>query len=92
MREATTRYVLLGTLALGGEMTGFDIRSFIERSVAFFWRESFGQIYPELQRMAADGLIEPAGRRARSAKLWRITPAGREALTIKGTRPINRCG
>jgi DNA-binding PadR family transcriptional regulator len=28
--------------------------------VGFFWGESYGQIYPTLKRLAAEGLIEPA--------------------------------
>jgi DNA-binding PadR family transcriptional regulator len=82
MRESTTRYVLLGVLAMNEAMTGFEIRAYLDASVQFFWRESFGQIYPELKRLSAEGLIKRASNRGRTrdAQPWRITPAGRMAL------------
>lgn len=89
MREPSTRYVLLGVLATGDAMTGFEIRSFIDQSVQFFWRESYGQIYPELKRLSEEGLIRAASARGRkrAAQPWRITPAGREALKRWLDRP-----
>lgn len=89
MRESSTGYVLLGVLALAGPMTGFEIRSFIDQSVQFFWRESFGQIYPELKRLHEEGLIKPASARdrKREAQPWRITQAGRAALRAWLDRP-----
>lgn len=89
MRERTTRYVLLGMLANWDGMTGFEIRKVIEGSVRHFWRESFGQIYPELKRLAEEGLIKPASRRGRTrdAQPWRITAAGRAALSEWLKRP-----
>lgn len=84
MRQSSTRYVLLGVLAVGGPLTGFEIRAFIEQSVKFFWRESFGQIYPELESLASDGLIKAAGSSSadsgRRTKPWEITPLGRDEL------------
>lgn len=89
MREASTRYVLLGVLATAGPLTGFDIRAFLDHSVSYFWRESYGQIYPELKRLADEGLIEDAspGAGAREARPWRITRAGRAALKAWLDRP-----
>ena len=82
MREKTTAYVLLGALATGGPMTGYDIRAWIDRVVGRFWSESFGQIYPELRRLAGEGLITQAGGpgEGRDGRPYRITPAGRGAL------------
>lgn len=79
MREKTTTYVLLGVLAAGGPMTGYDLRGWISSAVGHFWSESFGQIYPELKRMTADGLVIGAAG-ADGRKPYRITPAGRAAL------------
>src|SRR6185295_16786885 len=48
----------------------------------FFWAASYGQIYPELKRLAEAGLIEgvdsPRGGRRRT--VYAITAAGEEAL------------
>lgn len=51
----TSRYALLGVLSLGPR-SGYDIKKLIERSIAHFWRESYGQIYPILRRLEAEGL------------------------------------
>jgi PadR family transcriptional regulator AphA len=48
---------LLGILSLR-PMSGYDIRKFVGESIGYFWKESYGQIYPELKRMAAQGLVK----------------------------------
>jgi len=73
--------VVLGLLSLGPR-SGYEIKATVDRSTRFFWAASYGQIYPELRRLEGEGLIEgedaPNGARAR--RLYRLTPAGREAL------------
>lgn len=81
MRERTTSYVLMGGLAAGGSMTGYDLRAWVEAAVGDFWSESYGQIYPELRRLAADGLIAPDETGSGEGKPFRITAAGRAVLT-----------
>ncbi|MBL0926173.1 MAG: PadR family transcriptional regulator [Phycisphaerales bacterium] len=82
-RLRTTDFALLGVLAEGGAMSGYDARAYIEASVAMFWSESFGQIYPALERLLRRRLVrcraDACSRRAR--KLYEITDAGREALS-----------
>jgi PadR family transcriptional regulator AphA len=80
MAEMKTSTVesLLGVLSLGPK-SGYEMRQFMEQSTGNFWSESFGQIYPALKRMLADGLVmvedsEGDGRRAK--KVYRITKAG----------------
>ena len=80
MREKSTSFVLLGALAAGGPMTGYELRNWIGDAVGDFWSESFGQIYPELRRLAAEGLVAPAERDG-EGKAYRLTAAGRSALT-----------
>jgi PadR family transcriptional regulator AphA len=80
MREKTTAFVLLGVLAAGGPMTGYDLRGWIAGAIGHFWSESFGQIYPELKRMTAEGLVSAAVG-ADGRKPYRITAAGRAALS-----------
>lgn len=81
-RERKTRYVLLGILTWG-PMSGYDMKKTIERSLGFFWQESYGQIYPMLAQLAAEGLAAKAveaqdGRPDRH--VYAITEAGRVAL------------
>src|SRR5262245_66602910 len=73
--------VLLGLLA-SGPRSGYGIKKVVDRSTRFFWAASYGQIYPELKRLEADGLIEGEDRPngGRSRRVYSLTPAGREAL------------
>ncbi len=59
MKRNQTAYVILGMLSIGPHKSGYDIRKAVESSVSYFWRESYGQIYPTLKRLAAEGLIIP---------------------------------
>ena len=73
--------VILGFLSWGPR-SGYAIKKIVDRSTRFFWAASYGSIYPQLRRLEEDGLIEgaesPTGARRR--KIYRLTPAGREAL------------
>ncbi len=81
MELSATATVILGFLSKG-EMSGYDIKSEVDTSTRFFWAASYGQIYPELKRLKAAGLVEevdgPQGDRRRTA--CRITDSGRVAL------------
>ena len=52
-----TAYVILGMLAWR-PMSGYDIKATVDRSTRLFWAASYGQIYPELRRLAEAGLVE----------------------------------
>ncbi|HEU0305106.1 MAG TPA: PadR family transcriptional regulator [Gaiellaceae bacterium] len=76
-----TAKVILGLLRFGPQ-SGYDMRRNIEMSTRFFWGASYGQIYPELRRLEAQGLVEvehgdEGGRRRRA---YRLTPAGKRVL------------
>lgn len=73
--------VVLGMLALGPR-SGYDIKAAVDRSTRFFWAGSYGQIYPELRRLEAEGLIagEDASNGARSRRVYELTDDGRKAL------------
>jgi PadR family transcriptional regulator AphA len=81
MELSPTAYVILGTLGWR-PMSGYEIKSIVDKSTRFFWAASYGQIYPELRRLAAAGLIEgkasPQGGRRRN--VYRLTRAGRKEL------------
>jgi DNA-binding PadR family transcriptional regulator len=64
-------------------MSGYQLRLTIGRTIGNFWQESFGQIYPALRVMVAEGLVtctavEEVGQR--SSKVYALTDAGRERL------------
>ncbi|WP_375758960.1 PadR family transcriptional regulator [Corallococcus exercitus] len=90
-RESTCRYAVLGMLCRE-PMNGYGLRSAIERSVGHFWQESYGNLYPTLERMAEERLVElepeepsPGGR---VRKVYRVTTAGRAALAEWLRRPV----
>jgi DNA-binding PadR family transcriptional regulator len=60
MKCSQTAYVILGILAIHDNQSGYEIRKTIQQTVGFFWGESFGQIYPTLKKLLADGLITPS--------------------------------
>jgi DNA-binding PadR family transcriptional regulator len=76
-----TGRVILGMVAVKPR-SGYDIKTVVDHTTRFFWAASYGQIYPELKRLAEQGLIEaeaePEGGRRRT--VYRITESGREAL------------
>lgn len=78
---SATGRVILGLLAVESR-SGYDIKRIVDHSTRFFWAASYGQIYPELKRLAGRGLIEPeaAPEGGRRRTTYRITDSGREAL------------
>jgi PadR family transcriptional regulator, regulatory protein AphA len=76
-----TGRVILGMIAFG-KRTGYDIKTFVDKTTRYFWAASYGQIYPELKRLENQGLVrgrsEPSGGRART--VYELTEAGKAAL------------
>jgi PadR family transcriptional regulator, regulatory protein AphA len=76
-----TAYVILG-MVRKEPRSGYEIKSAVDHTTRFFWAASYGQIYPELKRLAKAGLIagadSPTGGRQRT--VYEITEAGKEAL------------
>ena len=83
MREAATRYVLLGAIDALKAASGYEIKQLIQLAIGNFWNESFGQIYPALKDLAGEGLIAAADEDIgpREQRRFKITEAGREALS-----------
>ena len=76
-----TGRVILGMIAFG-KRTGYEIKTFVDKTTRYFWAASYGQIYPELKRLEDQGLVrgrpEPSGGRART--VYELTAAGKAAL------------
>ncbi len=76
------RNALLALLAVE-PMTGYDLAKRFGSSVGNVWHAPDSQIYPELRRMAQDGLLEaeeiPWGRKGRKIE-YTITAAGRASF------------
>ena len=78
--SATAR-VILGLLKFAPR-TGYDVKRVTDFSTRFFWRASYGQIYPELRTLEEAGLVrsreEPYGRRRR--RVYELTAEGERSL------------
>lgn len=77
-----TKLAVLGFLTWK-PMSGYEIKKAIDRSISNFWSESYGQIYPILQELAAEGLATSAsakGEGTREQTIYTITEAGRVTL------------
>jgi len=77
-----TPYTILGCLTVE-PMSGYDVKRYLEQTVAHFWSESYGQIYPALRRLEEEGLVEgrsEPGERGQDKRVFRITDAGRRQL------------
>ncbi len=78
MRRApsTLGHAILGLLARRPS-TGYELARRLDRPVGWFWTARHSQIYPELARLTAAGLVryaESDGRGPRRNKRYRITP------------------
>ena len=70
--------VILGLLS-HEDLTGYDIKKRIDQAVSFFWKGSFGSIYPALAVLEKQGLVQklesaPSGGREKIR--YHITDTG----------------
>jgi PadR family transcriptional regulator AphA len=95
-RTNKTKFALLGML-MNRPMSGYDLKKFSDQSIAHFWSENYGHIYPILKRMETEGLaskrsIQREGKPVRH--VYRITEKGRDLflkwLRIPAERDIHR--
>ncbi|MFD0578677.1 PadR family transcriptional regulator [Dactylosporangium darangshiense] len=74
------RYALLGLLA-EEPASGYDLAGKFERNLRrYAWHAQRSQIYPELNRLAADGLVSVVEEGARGRRAYAITDVGRIEL------------
>jgi DNA-binding PadR family transcriptional regulator len=78
---SATAYVILGMVSREAR-SGYEIKALVDHTTRFFWAASYGQIYPELKRLAAAGLVEgvDAPRGGRKRTVYAITADGNEEL------------
>jgi DNA-binding PadR family transcriptional regulator len=83
-----TAYVILGMVS-EEPRSGYEIKAVVDGTTRFFWAASYGQIYPELKRLAEQGLVvgsdAPTGGRRRT--VYEITADGEEELKAWLRRP-----
>ena len=83
-KENRSKYAILGMLA-DCPMSGYDIRKHAAHSVAHFWKEDYGHIYPTLKLLVDEGLAtkveEPAAAGKPGRHVYTVTEEGRDALS-----------
>jgi len=81
-RSSSSMEILLGLLTIES-MSGYDLGQTIRTSVGHFWNESYGQIYPNLKKLAAGGLVTSKAEKQKGKperRIYSITKKGREHL------------
>ena len=80
---AATSRALLCMLSYEEEISGYDLKKWIDWSVdLYYWSPSYSQIYTELKKLEGLGLVTSRVERdegTRSRRLYKITRAGMDA-------------
>jgi DNA-binding PadR family transcriptional regulator len=75
---------------LEGEASGYDLAKGFDATVANFWMSTPQQLYRELERMEAEGLVTARvveQERRPNKRLFSLTEAGREAVRAYTAEP-----
>jgi PadR family transcriptional regulator, regulatory protein AphA len=84
------RHAMLGVLIVQ-PMTGYDLADYSRATDGLFWEAGQAQIYPELRRMEADGLVSakeaPRGKLAKK-RIYAITKKGVDELRRWAEEPL----
>jgi PadR family transcriptional regulator AphA len=84
-------YLVMGLVELMGPTTPYDLETVVQRSgMMNFWWLPHTQLYNECARLAGDGYLnEEREENGRRKRLYRVTDAGREALSRWRTEPLD---
>ncbi len=81
-RVSSSSQALLGLLTIE-PMSGYDLGQNVRASVGHIWSESYGQIYPNLKKLAASGLVSSKTEKQKGKPdrhIYSITQEGRDQL------------
>ena len=82
-RDRKIDVVILGLLS-HENLTGYDIKKRIDGAIGFFWKGSFGNIYPALGDMEKQGLVKKKDAKSSGGRekiFYQITKKGSEYLS-----------
>lgn len=83
-------FAVLGLLSFGRELSGYELKQWADNLRFFYAAPAMSLVYSELARLEDAGLVsarQVPGRGRRSAKVYRLTPAGETELRDWLTRP-----
>lgn len=78
----TNAYALLGLLSLK-PMTGYEMKKWVEKALAHFWKTSYGQIYPTMSKLEKYKLVESSNIESETGPNrieYALTDLGKDAL------------
>ena len=90
-RKQTTKYAILGMLSIR-PMSGYDIKKMISESIGNFWQESYGQLYPALEKLVDEKLVRhqsPSLESGRAKKIYALTKTGQKTLAKWLEEPVS---
>ena len=77
-----TKFAILGVLSLM-PCSGYDIKKFCDSSIAHFWSENYGHIYPVLKQLELDGSISKETKHNEgkpTRNVYHLTDKGKKEL------------
>ena len=82
MKLNKTSLAILGILSRGPQ-SGYDVKKVFSAITSHFWRAGYGQIYPQLKKLSAKGLVK--GKAVKPAKrlgkhIYSLTAQGEKSL------------
>ena len=77
LQRGFLRIICLRTFATKKELSGNELREYIERITSGKWKPSPGSIYPIISEMESEGLIELVSGDSKKIKIYRVTDLGR---------------
>ena len=84
------RYAILAVLRVA-PLSGYDLQKVFAESVGHVWHAPDSQIYPELRRMTADGVVvgeeQTRGERGRR-RVYHVTDAGEQEFRAWMAEPV----
>lgn len=83
-----SKYAILGVLTLF-KGSGYDIKNFCDKTIAHFWNENYGHIYPVLAQLEEEKLVIVESIEGnKGKKVYSITKEGREEFCKWMLEPI----
>ncbi|MBA3604083.1 MAG: PadR family transcriptional regulator [Parachlamydiaceae bacterium] len=86
-----SRFAIMGMLALAPKSSGYDIKKLMEGSTQYFWKESYGSIYPVLGALIEEKLIvqhEDLSKSQRQRNVYELTTEGKKELKEWVNKPV----
>lgn len=84
---------IYGVLAIlsSGPQSGYDIRKALDDPEMYYWRESYGNIYPMLKKLYQDGLVDKTDSFVKKKKrlIYRLNQNGWQELHKWMEEPAN---